>query len=82
MARSEFMERERRRRAELFADRMADFQPRIVTEVGREQTEFGWRVIMFTLPPVLLGEGLTEAEAIEIQQAKLDELGQLLPSLD
>lgn len=72
--------RERRDRAARreVIERMSDFQPRIVTPVLRQETETGWRVVMATFPPTLLAEGVTESEAIEIQEAKRAELGQIL----
>jgi len=60
-------------------ERMSDFQPRIVTPVLRQETaQDVWRVVMYTHPQAtVLGEGLTETQAIELQREKRQQLGQL-----
>jgi len=67
--------------AAAFGSRVGDYQPKVVTPVVRQELEDGsWRVISGTFPPTLIAEGVTEAEAIEIQDDKRAELGQLLSS--
>jgi len=51
---------------------LVGWRPKLVTPIVREETEDGWRVVRGTFPPVLLGEGLSEAEAIGLQDAELD----------
>lgn len=74
-----FREKGLREKRRLLGERMDDFSPRIVTPVIREQTDLGWRVVMLTFPPTLLGEGLTEQEAVEVQAMEVERLGRLIP---